>query len=78
RARQFTEYCRPQIIEQYGPTRGRKIRFIEAVQLSPLGAEVDARGIRKLLPFLTTRALTVPEHVSRSRRVMPPSRKKKS
>lgn len=76
RARQFAEYCRPQIIEQYGPTRGRKIRFIEAIQLSPLGAEVDARGIRKLLPFLTTRGITVPEHVSRSRRVKPPARKK--
>ncbi|HUS48420.1 MAG TPA: PIG-L family deacetylase [Phycisphaerae bacterium] len=76
RMRQVAEFYRPQIVRQYGPKRGARIRYVEAIQFSPLGSEVDARGVRRLLPFVPAPKRAVPDEVARSRWVRPPSRRK--
>jgi hypothetical protein len=40
------------VVATYGPERGRRIKFIEAFQVSEFGAPLDPRARWRLFPFL--------------------------
>ena len=56
RFRPFADQWRDALIATYGPARGRKIQYAEAVEICPFGSIPDARARRRLFPFLPSGA----------------------
>jgi LmbE family N-acetylglucosaminyl deacetylase len=48
----FADAWREELLKIYGPSRGAKIQYIEAIDICPFGAQPDEAARRRLFPFL--------------------------
>jgi len=47
----LADKCREQLIARYGKSRGSKVKFAEAVEISPFGSALTEEAARRLFPF---------------------------